>query len=418
MKNILYTIVILTVVSGCNFLDSDKIAADSSLADTLLNKENISSQELEHYHQILSGYFDKKLPERNFNGAILVAKKGNILYERYGGKTDLRLNHPVTDSTAFHIASTSKTFTSVAILQLVQKKRISLDDSLSKFFREFPYSGITVRMLLNHHSGLPNYLYFISNSKWDKTKNVTNADVVQQLYNLVPPLDYPVEKKFIYSNTNFILLAVILEKVTGMSFPDYIKTNIFMPLKMKDSFVFTIADSTKAIPSFNLNNTYWKNDFFEMTYGDKNIYASSRDLLKWDRALYTEKLVNKELLDIAFTPSVFKKNINEPTLHNYGLGFRLMINPAGKKVVYHFGRWHGFNAAFSRLIDEEVTIIILGNKFNHSIYNAASSLYNVFGKHYPEENKITEAEDEITQSKKAEPQKNINGFVYNQEVAQ
>lgn len=406
----------LTVVSGCNSVDSDKIAVDSSIPNNLLNNEILSKQELAHFHEILKYYFDKKLPDRSFNGAILVAKKGNIIYERYSGKTDLRLNDPVSDSTAFHIASTSKTFTSVAILQLVQKKIISLDDSLSKFFPEFPYSGITIRMLLNHHSGLPNYLYFISNSNWDKTINVTNADVVNQLYELTPPPDCPAGKKFIYSNTNFVLLAVIVEKVTGMSFPDYIRTNFFIPLKMKDSYVFTIADTERATPSFNYNNSYWRNDFLEMTYGDKNIYASARDLLKWDQALYTEKLISKELLAEAFSPSVFKKNEREPAIHNYGLGFRLMINPAGKKVVYHFGRWHGFNAAFSRLTEEEVTIIILGNKFTRSIYNAASSLYNIFGKYYPEENKIAEPDDELSKVKKDLPQKSTKGSALKAEV--
>lgn len=295
----------------------------------------------------------------------------------------------------------------MAILQLVQKKRISLDDSLSIFFPGFPYSGITIRMLLNHHSGLPNYLYFISNSKWDKNINVSNKDVVDLLYTLAPPLDYPSGKKFIYSNTNYVLLALIIEKLTGLSFPEYINTNFFIPLKMKDSFVFTISDSAKAIPSFNYTNSYWKNDFLELTYGDKNIYASARDLLKWDQALYTEKLINRELLEEAFTPSVFLKNNQEPAVYNYGLGFRLMIGPTGKKVVYHFGRWHGFNAAFSRLPEEEVTIIILGNKFTRSIYNAASSLYNIFGKYYPEENNITEPENEFSKIKKVLPQQII-----------
>lgn len=397
----------LTLVSGCNFSDSDKLANSSSIANNLLRKGKISQQELDHYHEVLSNYFDEKLPDRSFNGAILVAKKGNILYERYAGKTDLRTNDPITDNAAFHIASVSKTFTGIAILQLVQKKIISLDDTLSKFFPAFPYADISIRMLLNHHSGLPNYLYFISNSKWDKTKNVTNADVLDQLYTLKPPPDFPAGKKFTYSNTNFVLLALLLEKLTGLTYPEYIRKNIFLPLQMKDSYVFTEVNSANAIPSFNMNNTYWKNDFLEMTYGDKNIYCSARDLLKWDRALYSEILIPDELLEEAFSPSIFIKNNEEPARHNYGLGFRLMINPEGKKVIFHFGRWHGFNAAFSRLPEEEVTIIILGNKFTRSIYNAASSLYNIFGNYYPDENKTIEEQDDFTDLKKDLFQKDI-----------
>ncbi len=144
---------------------------------------------------------------------------------------------------------------------------------------------------------------------------------------------------------------------------------------MTNTYVFTLKDTLTATPSFTYNNTYWNFDFLDATYGDKNIYSTPQDLLKWDQALYTNQLIDTALLAAAFSPQSFEK----PSIHNYGLGWRLQILPNGKKVVYHFGKWHGFNASFARLTDEKATIIILGNKFNRGIYRAANLCYDIFG---------------------------------------
>ncbi|RYG44383.1 MAG: class A beta-lactamase-related serine hydrolase, partial [Chitinophagaceae bacterium] len=238
-----------------------------------------------------------------------------------------------------------------------------------------PYPGVTVKMLLNHRSGLPNYLYFMSEGNWDKRFQVTNADVLKTLYTEKPNRSFTPGKRFSYSNTNFVLLALIVEKITGISYPVYMQTKYFRPLRMEHTFVFTLADTNKVIPSFNYNGTVWDNDFLEGTYGDKNIYSTPEDLLKWDQALYTEQLLKKPMLDSAFAPY----SLERPSVHNYGLGFRMLMLPNGKKVIYHFGRWHGYNAAFARLMDEKATVIILGNKFNRNIYTTAHKCYDLFG---------------------------------------
>lgn len=327
------------------------------------------------YFRMVSRFFDSTLLRRGFNGGLLIAKNGQIIYENYQGFMNFRTREAITDSSAFHIASTSKTFTGVAILQLVQAQQLSLTDSLEKFFPGIPYPGITVKMLLSHRSGLPNYLYFIDQKKWPANRLVTNNDVLQALYTEKPARQASPNRRFQYCNTNYVLLALILEKVTGSSYPDYIRSHFFAPLEMNHSFVYNVSDSLKVHPSFNPNGTIWRDDIFEGTYGDKNIYSTPRDLLKWDQALYTETLVKKELRDSAFTPYSNEK----PSIHNYGLGFRMLNFRNGKNVIYHFGRWHGFNAAFARLIDEKVTVIVLGNKFNRNIYNAASQSYQLFG---------------------------------------
>jgi CubicO group peptidase (beta-lactamase class C family) len=402
LKNILYTIALLTIVWSCNQGASTQEPLDDSLQYYPPTPGVLSKNEFRQYYRTLSAYFDSILPDRNFNGGILVAKNGAILYERYAGKTDLRQDAPLTDSTPFHIASTSKTFTGIAALRLAQENKLSLDDTITKFFPGLPYPGITVKMLLNHRSGLPNYVYFIPNSrKWDQKQNATNEDVLNILYTEKPNKSFPPGKRFSYSNTNYVLLAMIIEKLSGMSFPEYRKSKFFQPLQMNHTYVFTQADSAMSTPSFNYNNSFWANDNLELTYGDKNIYSTPRDLLKWDQALYTEQLISKSLLDSAFAPY----SLERPSIHNYGLGFRMLLMPNGKKVIYHFGRWHGFNAAFSRLTDEKVTIIILGNKFTRSIYTAAMRSYDIFGDYRQSPQDDDDENEGIVSSKKETPVK-------------
>lgn len=376
LKNILYSIALLAILCGCQQASSEKkVQAEDSLTYYPPTPGRIDKEEFRRYVRVLTAFFDTKLINTGFNGSILVAKDGYPLYEKYVGYADLRTKTPMTDSTSIHIASTSKTFTAVAVLRLVQENKLSLGDSIQRFFPQLPYPGVTVKMLLSHRSGLPNYLYFFENSKWDKTKQVTNSDMLQQLYTEKPDKYFKPGTRFSYSNTNFVLLAMIAEKLTGIPFPQYMQQTLFGPLQMKHTFVFTLPDTARVISSYNYNSTVWENDYLEGTYGDKNIYSTPRDLLKWDQALYTGQIVSKALLDSAFTPY----SLERPSVHNYGLGFRLLLLPNGKKVIYHFGRWHGFNAAFARLTDEKATVIILGNKFNRNIYTAAHKVYDVFG---------------------------------------
>ncbi|HET9430635.1 MAG TPA: serine hydrolase domain-containing protein [Chitinophagaceae bacterium] len=377
LKNLVYTILFAALLIGCDHYAREKeiVKEDDSLGYYPPTPPTLSKEEFRKYHRLLGNYFDEKLIRRGFNGGILVAKEGNIIYEKYTGRTDLRKIDTLTDSTALHVASVGKTFTAVAILKLVQENKLSLNDSLSKFFPDFPYPGITVKMLLNHRSGLPNYVYFMPNSKWDEEVYASNQDVLNVLYTEKPNKTFTAGRRFSYSNTNYILLAMIIEKISGLRFPDYMQQAIFKPLRMNHTYVFTLADSTKATQSFNYNNSHWQYDFLEGTYGDKNIYSTARDMLKWDQALYTDQLIGRTLLDSAFAPYSFER----PGTHNYGLGFRLLLIPNGKKVIYHFGRWHGFNAAFARLTDEKVTIIIMGNKFTRNVYTAAKNAYDLFG---------------------------------------
>jgi CubicO group peptidase (beta-lactamase class C family) len=381
LKPILVSILLVLAIIACNSSGNDKTTVDDSLNYYPPTPKKLGKEEFRNYYRQLSAFFDTTLFKGGFSGGVLIAKDGDVIFERYLGTSDLRKKDSMDAATPLHIASTTKTFTATAILRMVQEKKLSLDDSLEKFFPAFPYPGITIKMLLNHRSGLPNYLYFMSNNKWGivngkwNRQYASNQDVIQMMYDKKPDRTGSPGGRFNYCNTNYILLATIIEKVSGISFPEYMKQKFFGPLQMQHTYVFTLKDTLTATPSFTHDGNYWQYDFLDATYGDKNIYTTPQDLLKWDQSLYTDQVLQPNLLDSAFAPYSFEK----PSVHNYGLGWRMQLLPNGKKVIYHFGKWHGSNAAFARLMDEKVTIIILGNRFTRTVYGAAHLCYDIFG---------------------------------------
>lgn len=379
MKIILFAGLILTGVVACNSSKSEKPLSKSyTVAVKAPALPPLPDNEKQKLHNEIERVLQSTLFRTHFNGGILIAKSGTIVYEKYVGFRNPRQRRDsITPETPFQIASTSKTITSTAVLKLVQEGKIKLEDSIQKYFPGFPYHGITVKMLLNHRSGLPNYLYYVEKAKdqWDRKKLMTNQDVVNTLMTWHPPVAAYPDRHFNYCNTNFVLLASIVEKVSGMSFPDYLEKNIFEPLGMNNTHVHTIGDTADVIQSYQRNGGLWTLDFSDGPYGDKNVYSTPRDLLKWDQSFYTKSILDQSMLDSAYTPYSHEK----PGVKNYGLGWRLLMFPNGKKVEYHNGHWHGFNSAFARLTDEKATIIIVSNNYNNSIYNIARRLYDVFG---------------------------------------
>ncbi len=330
--------------------------------------------EYDKYHHLVSDFIAHNLSENNFNGGILVAKNGVVVYERYSGFSNRKTKDSMNSETSLQIASTGKTLTAAAILKLIQDKKMGLDDSVSKFFPGFPYP-VTVKMLLSHRSGLPNYLYYMEKMGWNRRVAATNLDVLNTLMTWQPTRAFIPGKHFNYCNTNYVLLALIIEKVSGFPYPKYMKDSIFTPLHMDHTFVKTQLDSAHVNYSYKANGAVWLPDFSDGPYGDKNIYSTTRDLLKWDQALYEGKIINQQMQDSAFTPYSNEK----PGIKNYGLGWHLLMLPNHKKVIFHNGRWHGFNSAFARLTDEQVTIIMTGNKMNMGVYRISKKMYNLFG---------------------------------------
>jgi CubicO group peptidase (beta-lactamase class C family) len=277
----------------------------------------------------------------------------------------------------------------MAILKLWEEGKIELDKPVASYLPRFPYSEITIRMLLNHRSGINNYAYFMVDKqvqsykvKGKKGKFITktrtiqlpvivkpglvsNQDMLNFMVKYKPSLIFKPNSSFTYSNTNFSLLALIIEKIVGKDYPSYMKESIFKPLGMKNTFVFSKKDINIYQPSYYANNNPYNIEKFDCIYGDKNIYSTVRDLLLWDKALYSGSYIKHKTLQMAFEPN----NNDKPSIHNYGLGWR-MINQANQKIIYHNGWWHGNNAVFTRFIKDTATIIVLGNRFNRNIYKA------------------------------------------------
>ena len=375
MKNLVLAIIVASLGIGCQSGTGKEAVKTEPVLKALPAKPALSEAEKKKYHDLVSNFLQRNLLRGSFNGAILVAKNGVPVYERYVGFRDLRTKDSITADTKFQIASTSKPFTAAAVLQLVQQGKLDLNAPVAQFFPGFPYPDVTVKTLLNHRSGLPNYLYYMEKGNWNRQQLATNNDVINTLVSWQPPKAYRTNSNFNYCNTNYVLLASIVEKVSGLSFPAYMKQHIFEPLGMTSTYVHTIQDSARTTPSFDGYGGLWQLDFSDGPYGDKNIYSTPRDLLKWDQAWYTNSLLDKPLMDSAFTAYSNER----PSQHNYGLGWRLLNIPNGKKVIYHHGRWHGFNSAFARLTDENVTIIMITNRFNRNVYPVARKMYDLFG---------------------------------------
>ena len=375
MKTIIITLCLAISLWSCQSAangNPKKLQKDTVIS--VAPKPSLSPAEYKRYHDMIADFVEKNLSSRYFNGGILVAKNGVPVFERYTGFSNLRSKDSMTAETPMQIASTGKTLTAAGILKLAEIGKIGLDDPIEKFFANFPYAGVTVRMLLNHRSGLPNYLYYFEQKKWKRNQPATNQDVVNSLYEWHPPLTSLTGKHFSYCNTNYVLLASIIEKVSGVPYPQFMKENFFTPLGMTNTFVRTQADSGNVVYSYKANGGLWLPDFSDGPYGDKNIYSTCRDLLKWDQALYNG-FIRQDLLDSAFKPYSFER----PGIKNYGLGWHLMLLPNNKKVIYHNGKWHGFTSAFVRLTDERVTIIMTSNKYNMGVYQMSKKMYNLFG---------------------------------------
>ena len=346
-----------------------------SLASVPVISPALSQQDYNRY-SVYSAHFFDSLLKRNFNGSVLVAKNGEVVYEKYVGLKKLNdKNDPVNEHTAFHLASVSKTFTAMAVLKLWEQGKLDINDDVSKYLQGFPFPGITVKMLLSQRSGLKNYVHYMDQAGWDKKKFLTNQDLLQyiithkaQIQGVTPG------RHFEYCNTNYALLALIVEKASGETYPQYLSQTFFQPLQMNDTYIFDLSKLQTATQSYKRNRRQYPMEYLDAVYGDKNVYSTVRDLLKWDNALRSGKLFKQTTLDCAYTPYSLEK----PGQRNYGLGWRMLLIPNGKKLIYHNGWWHGNRTAFVRMIDEGATIIALSNNDCTRVY-ASKKLCNLFG---------------------------------------
>ncbi|MEZ7507323.1 serine hydrolase [Flavobacterium sp. Arc2] len=287
-----------------------------------------------------------------FNGSVLVAENGKVIYRKAFGYANKETKQLLKPEFCFDLASVSKQFTAMGIMILKERNKLSYDDKINKYFPEFPAYGkdITIRNLLNNTSGMPKYEPFATKD------NLTNAEILKIIEER-EALDANIGEQYVYNNAGYVILAMIIEKVSNRSLAEFLKENIFNPLKMKN----TLVGDTPKIDLKNRALGYsviGELDDFEVGHtGSGNMFSNVDDLFLWDQALYTEKLVSKKTIEEAFTPVV----LNDGSLSNYGFGW--FLTPE-KKSVNHSGSSFGYRNFIMRDLDKKNTYIWLTNAGN------------------------------------------------------
>ncbi|WP_276089658.1 serine hydrolase domain-containing protein [Pedobacter sp. JY14-1] len=343
----------------------------------------------------LDSLFNAVCAESNFSGSVLVAEDGLPMYQKTMGYANFATKQPVTRQTMFELASVSKQFTAMAIMQLEEKKKLSYTDSLEKFFPGFPYRGITVQHLLTHTSGIPEFLGW-GESRIDTGRINYNRDILESMIKHPLTLNFRPGEQMSYSNTNYVLLALIVEKASGMPFGKYLQHYIFVPLgmdhtrvyaqradqpKIKDYAYGHIYDGAKG--KFVINDLIQANRFeyvFDGISGPYGISSTTQDLLKWDQALYSDKLINKAGQEKAYQPFMLSNGAPAALMGTpYGFGWLLMPSSefSGKSYM-HSGGYPGYMNIIVRYAEKKKTIILLSNVYNViNIYQLASAIESI-----------------------------------------
>jgi len=341
-----------------------------TVEEKLILVERYSESKTQKVSHKLDSLLKRINKRHDFHGSILVAKNGKILYDNHIGYADFRKKELLNETSVFQLASVSKQFTAAAIMLLYERNQIKLTDTVNNYFPNFPYEDVTIKNLLNHTSGLPKY-FWVAEHKWKHEKAPTNSEMMTLLESSNVQRFFKPGRNFDYSNTGYFVLASIVEKVSGTSFSSFLKENIFDPLDMNNSFVYSFENDnikTNQLAGYRIYRG-WRHLKINSTVndaivGDKNVYATSEDLFKWTLGLNSGKLLSKESLDLMFTKgeTVYGRKIP------YGFGFR--IGSKEQKTIYHHGKWNGFSTGLTQYPEDDLVVIVL----EHTGYNAMTSL--------------------------------------------
>ncbi len=328
-----------------------------------IKKTAVLSPALKKISAKVDSFFQNRSKRGLFNGTVLFGNGKNIVYENAFGYANFKKKEKLKISSSFQLASLTKPITSYAILHLVQQGKLALSDTLGKFIKNFPYKGITVRLLLAHRSGLPEYMYFADKYWKNKRIPITNKDVIDLMKKYKPLRYYKPDHRYNYSNTNYVILAYIIEKVTGKSYKEFMKESVFNPLQMTHTFVYQKQKgkkNTAGVIGYIRRRRKADDTYLNGVVGDKGIYSSVEDLFKWSVAIDEGKFVSDTLMRKAFTPQHKDLRIYD----NYGYGWRINASDSTNKIVYHTGWWKGFRSYFIKELGKKETIVILSNTSN------------------------------------------------------
>lgn len=307
---------------------------------------------------------------KGFNGNVLYSKNDSVIFIGNYGYIDYSTKERLNDATVFELASCSKQFTALAIVQLVEKKLLDYDTYIDGIIEEFPYEQITVEHLLRHQSGLPDYQKLLYDKRnWNRKKMATNQDVTELLAELQPNLNFEPGTEYEYNNTGYAILASIIEKVSGESYRDYITQYIFLPAGMESSGVYSLEENPESIQNHAQGFTYdkrkgkyqkvekdknhkhihWMNGII----GDRGIYSSILDLEKWKEAIRHNLLITEE--------SKKKMMTADKISSKYGFGWAIYETKSKGRWVYHNGSWSGYKTMTLYLPDSNEFLTILSN---------------------------------------------------------
>ena len=369
------------------FLGIFSFIANTSLSkDIAVETEQLLPEQLEEAPDNLVEYYPKNATikvrskldsllkrihkRHDFHGAVLVAKNKKIVYQNHIGTADFKKKTLLNKESVFQLASVSKQFTAAAIMLLQQRNQLKLTDTVNTYFPNFPYKAVTIKTLLNHTGGLPKY-FWIAEHKWQQKKAPSNNEMMELLTTSNVQRFFKPGRNFDYSNTGYFVLASIVEKISGISFGSFLKQNIFEPLQMTHSYVYSFENDSireNQLDGYRLHRG-WRHVKIPSTVndaivGDKNVYTTAEDLFKWTQGLNSGNLLSKESLALMFTKGETIYGRKVP----YGFGFR--IDTKEKNSIYHYGKWNGFSTGLTTYLEDDLVVIIL----EHTSYNALKSL--------------------------------------------
>ena len=305
-------------------------------------------------------YIRAEMEKQHIPGlSLLVSRDGNPIRAQGYGLANVELQVPVKPETVFQSGSVGKQFTATAVMMLVEENKIGLEDPLTKFFPDAPaaWKQVTVRELLSHTAGFTDYP-----KSFNFRKDYTEDEVLKIVEGI--PVAYPAGTKWSYSNLGYATLGILIHKVTGKFYGDFLQERIFKPLDMSTTRIISEADiipnraAGYRLVKGELKNQEWVAPMINTT-ADGSLYFSINDLAKWDAALYTEKLLKRSSLDQMWT--VAKLQNGQPNQDHYGFGWSLETKN-GHKVIGHGGSWQGFKTHISRYVDDKLTVVVLINQ--------------------------------------------------------
>jgi CubicO group peptidase (beta-lactamase class C family) len=354
------------LIVNCNETEGSEKKSNYNTPEKPVVQSKIDSVKYKAEIYRLDTLFTKLYKADAFNGNVLIAKGKNIIYQKSFGYSIKEKNILLNDSSIFQLASVSKVITGVATLLLYEQGKLKLETKVSDILADFPYKDVTVKHLLSHRSGLPNYTYFCGEFLSDSICSLSNQNMLDLMIKHKPKAYLNPGLRFNYCNTNYALLALIVEKISQKSYATFLKEELFTPLGMNHSYTALNIDSTKEYITRGYTMKYGcvANDRYDGVVGDKGIYTTTYDLFLLSTALYQHKLLANTTQELAFSP-----HSKEVKTHNYGYGWRMRNMNDSAKEVFHNGWWHGYRTSFHRRLKDSLTVIVLSNRLNKSVYS-------------------------------------------------